>query len=175
MAISVRPKDRARSEWFEVPFVRLRDGFREHLRYFSTCPDALLVFVWAIQNRDHETGELVADRRAIMLATGLSDWRVKRALGFLRHGRRCSCEKCRGFNPEDWTVRPSYLAEVRGAFRGSPPILKIRRDDSEFLAAARRSRKEKRDRQIPLGYPQTGDNFGDNSRRGAEGEQEGER
>lgn len=144
MTRSARPRDHARDDWFDVAFVRLRLGLREHLRYFSESPDSLLVFVWALLNRDHESGEFIADRRAIMLDTGLSDWRVKRALGWLRHGRGCACAECAALNPHDWTIRRAYVSQVRAAFRSSPPILRLRRDDSEFLAAAKAARQKPR-------------------------------
>ena len=156
----VRQKERESREWFEVFFVRLRDGFRDHLRYFSDRPDATIVFLWALLNRDHDSGEFVADRRAIMLDTGLSDQRVKRAIAWLRHGRRCECARC-AVLPDDFTTRPAYFAEVRPAFRSSPPILRIRRDDSQFLNAQRAERRRQKSPQLGLALvDMSGDNSG---------------
>lgn len=139
-------------EWWEVFYVRLREGFVEHLRYFSGNGNALSVFLWALLVRDHETGEFVPDRPTISDYTGLSDAQVRRALTYLRHGRRCTCEKCEGLNVFDRSIRPSYFEEVRPAFRGSPPILRIRKDDSRFLAAAKKARRHKGAGQLELSF-----------------------
>jgi len=83
-----------------------------HLARFD--PPALKVWVWLLLNRDHGNGTVLGDRRDMVNGTGMSSWRITKALKWLQS------------NPEG----SPYVEMARAPGRGRPPLYRILRDES---------------------------------------------
>ena len=94
--------------------IPLRRGFLDHLPRFND--DALKVYIALIIKSDWISGEVSGDRRQISEDTGLPEWKVKRAVSWLRNGS---------------ATHPVYIETVVPPGRSKPPTYRILKHEGE--------------------------------------------